>query len=209
MTLQPGAETILYGALAAHLAVSVALVIISAIRSTERTKFLPILFGINAALVAISVFVGPVFLEFAEFIDVAAFVAYTIIGAYVVSIEIPGYILLSRFDDRLGGVLEEMRKKMVRLKYNFEIDPIESLCKSNANNLRSVGISDILDDFVKRCKTINNIDGTFYDIALKEIVDRGKSVSDRSKHPFPKLIEIFSLAGMSFLIGQFLTHFLP
>ena len=56
---------------------------------------------------------------------------------------------------------------------------------------------------------MKHLDRIHYDTTVKELGERIQQISDGSKHPFPKLIEILSLAGISFLIGQFLTHLLP
>ena len=54
-----------------------------------------------------------------------------------------------------------------------------------------------------------NLDKSLYEVTIKEIGEQIQQISARSKHPFPKLIEIMSLAGISFLLGQFLNHFFP
>jgi hypothetical protein len=179
-------------------------------KKTERTKHFPLLFLINLVLFTVIVLVGYYIWDFQQLIDVLALIAYALVGAYVAAIEIPGYILLSRFDERLADSLQTFRQKVLMLNFGFSGFPeVESAFNSLKKPLKDLTIDDVVGHFVESCKRIKQLDRTHYDITVKELNDRIQHVSDRSKHPFPKLIEILSLAGISFLIGQFLSHFLP
>lgn len=208
MTILPGAETLFYATITVHTIISIVIIVLGWLHRTDRTRRMPILFGINLGIFLIGAFIGINYFEFTKILDLVSFLGYLIISCYVVAIEIPGYILLSRYDQRLADAMQNIRRQTISLNYDFgNLSTLQSTCQTNRTELESVSIYDILEEFVKRCTIIGNLDSQLYNLALKELGEQIKSVSERSKHPFPKLIEIMSLAGISFLLGQFLNHF--
>jgi hypothetical protein len=179
-------------------------------KKTERTKYFPLLFSVNFAIFAALLVAAYYIWNFQQLIDGLALIAYALVGGYVAAIEIPGYILLSRFDDRLEDELQRFRQKILILNFDFNGFPeVEATSVSLKRALKDLSIDDLVGHFVESSKRIKQFDRAHYDVTIKELNDSIRDVSDRSKHPFPKLIEILSLAGISFLIGQFLSHFLP
>ena len=64
-----------------------------------------------------------------------------------------------------------------------------------------------LNDFVIVCEKLKNLDINLWSLTLQETSDCIKDVTERSKHPFPKLIDILSLSGLSIILAQFLKLF--
>lgn len=208
MSLPTGTEPLFYSIIVAHLIISVIIIIVGFTRKTERTKNLPILFIVNLAIFLTASFVGSTYLQFGKSMDFFAFMGYVVIGSYVIAIEIPGYLILSKYDSDLTKILLDTRKKIIDLNYKIEgTGELNTYCQSNKKMLDDVSLYSIIDSFVKRCIAISNLDQSLYQITIKEIGEQVNVVSNRSKHPFPKLIEIMSLAGISFLLSQFLNHF--
>lgn len=209
MTFPTGYEIVPPLAVAIH-AVGSGILAAYHVKKTERTKYYPVLFSANFAIFAALILAAYYIWDFQQLIDVLALIAYALVGGYVAAIEIPGYILLSRFDDRLADKLQTYRQKILMLNFGFSGFPeVESAFHSLKKALKDLSIDDLVGHFVESSKRIKQLDRTHYDVTIKELNDRITDVSDRSKHPFPKLIEVLSLAGISFLIGQFLGHFLP
>ncbi|QLH11259.1 hypothetical protein [Nitrosarchaeum sp. AC2] len=206
MALTDALQIIFYGIIASHIIVSIIIIIIGYLKKNERIKHLPILFAINAFVFVLLVSIGTYFIDF-KLIDFVAFIGYSIIISYVVTIEIPGYFLISKYDSNLTDVLQNLRQKSIQLNYNFDsVIDLRTYFNENKNTLSSITINELLDSFIKRCETIKNLDKSLYEITIKELGEHIQSTSSRSKHPFPKLIEIFSLAGISFLLGQLLNY---
>lgn len=210
MTIPVGYETIPYLAITVH-GIASGLLIASALRrKRERTKRFPVLFASNLVAFAAAILFVPGYWTFTQGIDFLAFIAYTTLVSYVLAVEIPGYLLLSRFDDSLSSNLQNMRRDIISLNYpSGKSDALESKVTAMKSRLKELFLDDVVEHFVSSYKRMNQVDKTLYDITLKELGEVIQDVSNRSKHPFPKLIEILSLAGISFLIGQFLNHFLP
>jgi F0F1-type ATP synthase assembly protein I len=208
MPIPQESQIAFYGTVISHIIISSVIIAISYLRRNERTKFLPLLFGINLGVFLSIVFVVINYSEFQP-IDFVAFLGYSLIVSYVVTIEIPGYVLLSKHDANLVNILQNLRQKSITLNYNFDsLDEIRKYFNENKKILNSTVIDQLAENFIKRCETIKNLDKSLYETMIKEIGEEIQHISSRSKHPFPKLIEIFSLAGISFLMGQFLNHIL-
>lgn len=191
-----------------HIAISIAIIALGFLHRKDRVRTLPLLYVINLGIFLVASFVGSNYFDISKTLDLVTFFGYVIIASYVISIEIPGYLLLSRYDDKLLDALQNIRRKIISLNYDIvKISDLEILCQENKKQLETIFVYDILEEFIKSCKTIKNLDKSLYEVTLKEIGERIGNVSEQSKHPFPKLIEIMSLAGISFLLGQFLNHF--
>lgn len=210
MAVPVGYEHVTYIAIAIHAIVSGIFVIYNLKNKKERTKWFPLLFLSNLGFFIALILGFPYYWNFNEGIDFMSLIAYSVLGSYVATIEVPGYILLSKFDDKLSDDLQNIRKNIIMLNYDFK-DSSDLECKVSSMKIRlkDLSLDDILEGFATSYKRMNQIDKTLYDITLKELGEKIHHISIRSKHPFPKLIEIMSLTGISFLIGQFLNHFLP
>lgn len=136
-------------------------------------------------------------------LNTASWGVYSLIISYVVAIEVPGYLMLSKYDDRHGRNLMTLRRKLMKLGYAFEtLEDLKSSVEENSSILAEESIKDLLDDFVSFCERISNLDRSLWQLALNEITNTIERLSQRSKHPSPKLIDILSLAGLSFLLSQ-------
>jgi len=132
-------------------------------------------------------------------------ISYITIGAFVVAIEIPGYLFLSKHDEEAGEYLTELRNDLVKVGYSFEhINALKADASRNLQILNEVQLNGLLIDFVSSCEHMNNVDRRFWELVLTELTGSIKEVSKRSKHPAPKLVDILSLAGLSFLLAHFL-----
>lgn len=203
-------HNVFYVVIGIHVIISIIIISMGFLHRKDRTRVLPFLYIINLGIFLTASFIGPIYYDVSKIIDLIIFFGYVIIASYVISIEIPGYIILSRYDDKLLDVLQDIRRKTVSLKYNLEkITDLQTLYQKNRKQLETIFVYDMLEEFTKSCSVIKNLDTSLYEVTLKEVGDRIGSVSERSKHPFPKLIEVMSLAGISFLLSQFLVHFFP
>jgi hypothetical protein len=135
-------------------------------------------------------------------------IVYSLVGAFVVSIEIPGFLLLSTFDGTVVDALEKCRTELVTMGYSFShLAQLKAIYSANEQALRSTGLYSLIGDFIAACDHMKNLDKTSWGLTLSEVSRSATFFSERSKHPFPKLIEILSLAGLSFLLAQFLKLF--
>lgn len=131
---------------------------------------------------------------------------YSVIAGFVFALEIPGFILISKHDQNVVNGLTNVRSMLFPLKYAFSktYPDFVNECKSNESFLKEAQLFKLVDDFEKYCNKLGNLNEKFWELLLGEITRIIGIYTTRSKHPYPKLIEVLSLTGLSFLIAQFL-----
>jgi hypothetical protein len=115
---------------------------------------------------------------------------YLLIGSFVFTIEVPGFLLLKRHDQSLLDF-----KNFTSLK---------SRTSAGKDHLKDANLETFVDDFIEHSDQIQNIDKGLWTLTISEVNRAIDLVQGRSKHPAPELIEILSLSGLSFLIAQIL-----
>lgn len=170
--------------------------------NSERKNLLWKLVVVDGALVIGMLFSLSVFLP-QDILTTVSWIGYSFIIPYVFAIEIAGYIKISKFDDKKLDILKSIRKKLVKTSYSLkEIKKLKVEVEDNKMFLSKQQIEDLLCDYIEECERTGNFDKFLWELSLTEITSSIGRISNRSKHPFPKLIDVLSLAGMSFLIAQ-------
>ena len=128
------------------------------------------------------------------------------LAVYVLTIEVPGFLILSRYDEKSINVVQTARGHLIRSTFEFtpSIQGLQALVKNYRSRLEELHLYANLDYFIQSSSQMNQINRSVFDLLLMETGQSAGSVSQRSKHPFPKLIDVLSLAGLSFLIAQLL-----
>jgi hypothetical protein len=130
-----------------------------------------------------------------------------LVVVYVITIEVPGFLMISRYDETSVDLLEVIHQNLVLSISSFEpaIPTLEKLLQQNKDRFEELHVYQNLNYFVSSSKEMNpQINKSVFDLLLFEINQTIKETDDSSKHPFPKLVDILSLAGLSFLIAQLL-----
>jgi len=142
-------------------------------------------------------------LSLQDFITVYGFLT---IGVYVASIEVPGFLILSHYDEKSIEVLQIIQKYLIKGTFSFSssIQSLQALIKKYKYRLEELYLYANLKYFIQSSNQMKQINRSVLDLLLAEINQSVRSVSQKSKHPFPKLIDILSLTGLSFLIVQLL-----
>lgn len=171
----------------------------------ERTRRLWRLPLIDAILFLVLVVIWFSVLQPQNWLDIGAVCIYATVISFVASIEIPGYLLNHAYDDSIVCGLTELRSMLLRLKYSYdEFSAFKTKAQGLSLVLIQSGLNTLVFDFNKSCESTDNLDETIWKILLSELTSTIDSFFLRAKHPFPKLIDILSLAGMSFLLAQIL-----
>jgi len=141
-------------------------------------------------------------------LNLSAGIFYLLVGSFVFTIEVPGYLDLTAHDERIVSFLEDWRSEVVKLGYDFKnYDTVKSKSSEDKEKLEEVSLYRLVSDFVEHSGRMQNLDKGFWTLVLGEVNRAIDDVQNRSKHPAPKLIEILSLSGLSFLIAQLLRFF--
>jgi hypothetical protein len=130
---------------------------------------------------------------------------YVAIATFACLIEVPGYLILSGYDEREIGRLTQIRKALVKTSYSFDaLGELKVKVEANDKTLQDLEINDLLTGFIETCERLKNLDRNYWALTLAEITSKIDQIGKTSKHPTPKLVELVSLVGLSFLIAQFL-----
>ena len=173
-----------------------------------RKKSLSYLFLLNL----VSFYLGLIAVNFglnnneSNFRDFVTVYGLLTIGAYVATIEIPGFLILSHYDEKSIEVLWTAQKYLIASTVNFSpsIQDLQTLMKNYKSRLEELHLSVNLNYFIQSSNQMHQINRSVFDLLLMEISQSVRSVSQKSKHPFPQLIDVLSLTGLSFLIAQLL-----
>jgi hypothetical protein len=136
------------------------------------------------------------------------FVTVLLIGIFAVSVEFPGFLLNIQYDNKLVVALDYLEQAILsaRLDPSLGIGQIGAVLDSQGAALSSAG----LQAFVKRCleefSRIQNINLGLIDAMQRQLEIVRIQVRERSKHPFPLLIQILGLSSIGFILGEILAN---
>jgi|GEM_PF-1002529 hypothetical protein len=199
---------LIVGTLSIHTIVLAALAFSVKRAKDDRTRILWKLLVLEAVIFPVAFAVSYYLQPPNSWLTATADLVYSVVVAYVLGLEIPGFVLLTRFDDGVVGALEDLRKELVTLGYSFDhLKQFKETVKKINERLASAGIDGLVDDFVLACDRMSNLDRRFWSLLLSEVTISSRTFAEQSKHPFPKLIDVMSLAGLSFLLAQLLKLF--
>lgn len=174
----------------------------------NRTKFLWKLVLLNGLVFSLGLAVLVAILPQST-LSIVSWIVYDFLISYTFCVEIPTYLKLSKYDERLVNILKDLRSDLVKMRFSFDTS-LDSLKKNkieNASFLEEENIDGLLQDFITVCDKIKNLNDNLWNLTLNETSKLLGEVTERSKHPFPKLIDILTLSGLSILLAQFLKLF--
>jgi len=199
---------LIVGAIAVHSVVLTGVGLSVRKAKDKRTRILWRLLILEMVIFPIAVAILYYLQPATSWLTATADIVYAIVVAFVLGLEVPGFLLLTRFDERTVGALEELRRDLVILGYSFDhLTQLKVTIERSRERLRSANIDGLVSDFILACDRMQNLDRNLWELVLSEVTVASRSFTERSKHPFPKLIDVVSLAGLSFLLAQFLKQF--
>lgn len=176
--------------------------------SNGRENTIAFSFLFSAALLYIGIIVAYLLWDISPSItNFLTIFGLLVIAVYVITIEVPGFLKLSRYDEVSVDLLEEVQRNLVLSVTSFEpsIPILDEMLQKNKGRFNELHVFQNLNYFVTSSKEMNpQINKSILDLLLYDISQTIKKTADSSKHPFPKLIDVLSLAGLSFLIAQLL-----
>lgn len=137
---------------------------------------------------------------------ILSWIVYDFLITYILCIELPSYLRISNFDDDLENILKGLREELIKMPFSFgaSLQNLKTKRNNNLSYLQGENIDKLLEDFIAFCDKLGNRNDRLWSLTLNEISSSIDEVSKRSKHPFPKLIDIAALSGLSVLIAQIL-----
>ena len=139
-------------------------------------------------------------------LNILSWIVYDLVITYVLCIEIPAYLKISSFDEKLVDNLKGLREVMIKIPFSFadSFQEFKTKKKDIATYLKGENLDNLLDNYISFSDKLGNYNEKIWSLTLSETSTFIDEVANRSKHPFPKLIDILALSGLSFLLAQFL-----
>jgi hypothetical protein len=139
-------------------------------------------------------------------LNILTWVVYDFLITYVLCIEVPAYLNISNFDDNLEKILKGLREELIEMPFSFgvHLQHLKTKRNDSISYLKGENLDKLLEDFIALCDKLENLNEKVWSLTLNETSSFVDEVKKRSKHPFPKLIDILALSGLSLLLAQFL-----
>jgi hypothetical protein len=140
-------------------------------------------------------------------LDLLSWLVYDLIVSFTVSLEVPGWLKLSKLDESRSETITKLRTTLIKIRYLFDpsFEELKKIVKAEKIVLEEEEIGDIINDFVNACEDANEpLNESLWALTLSETTERINAINKRSKHPIPKLIDILALSGLSVLIAELL-----
>lgn len=142
-------------------------------------------------------------------LNILSWVVYDFLITYVLCVELPAYLRISNFDDKFVDILKGLRKELIEMPFAFDdhLRNLKTKRNSAISSLKGENLDNLLENFIAFSDKIENYNEKVWALTLSETSALIDEVAKRSKHPFPKLIDILALSGLSLLLAQFLNLF--
>jgi hypothetical protein len=130
-----------------------------------------------------------------------------LVALFSLVVEIPGYLLNSKFDRATIRIIDDVADALLELRLNPALgtDALQGLLTTHRDELRELGIWSRLEKMTSFFKRMGNVDTSLLESALTEARNARAEVDTRSKHPLPTLIQVFCLSGLAFVLGEILA----
>jgi hypothetical protein len=130
-----------------------------------------------------------------------------LVGIYVITLEVPGFLLNRHHDAKVCRCLDELQEALLKARASGResISQVSELVRDRSQHLADAGILPISRDSAQLFTQLNNLDVSVCDLLLRETMNARTRVADRSKHAVPLLAELLGLSGLAFLLAEILV----
>jgi hypothetical protein len=138
-------------------------------------------------------------------LDYLSHILYSFILSYVICIEVPGYMILSKFDQTSSDSLDELRRAVIDAIIAYaSMSVLQEKIEALSSLLEYTNLKSLVEGFVRSSARLKSTDPTLSSLLLSEINQSISSFDSQSKQPLPQLTNLLSLAGLSFLLAEIL-----
>ena len=134
-------------------------------------------------------------------------ITFMLLGIFSLSVELPGFVLNSRYDNNLIVALNDLERAVLSAR----VDPLggirqlEEVLSSKHRDLVQTGVEALAQQCVKEFRRIENVNTSLLDTLQRQLELARNEIDSRSKHPFPALVQILSLSGVAVILGEILA----
>jgi hypothetical protein len=130
-----------------------------------------------------------------------------LVALFSLTIEIPGFLLNSRYDRTTINAIDALGDALLNLRLDPSAgtEPLERMLNVHKDKLEDLGLAAMLVKLAIFFKQMGNVDNSMLEMALSEIRRSRAQVESRSKHPLPVLAQFLGLSGLTFVLGEILA----
>lgn len=127
---------------------------------------------------------------------------------FALAVEIPGFILNFLYDKKIDLALQEIADVLLEVRLRPSPGNLTRLNDSTVKHRKLLSEGNF-GAFLVKCagelKALGNSDSGLLNLLIEQVRVEQAKISDRSKHPFPVLIQIFGLSGVAFVLAEMLA----
>ena len=136
------------------------------------------------------------------------FVALLLVSVCAVCVEVPGFLLNLAYDKKKEDALQNITDLLLDVR----LSPTENnrrKLQDSAEAGRAILDENHLGSFISKCADeflkLGNADTALLNILTDQVRREQSKVSERSKHPFPVLIQLLGLSSVVFVLAEILA----
>jgi hypothetical protein len=135
------------------------------------------------------------------------FVLLVLVALFSLAVELPGFLLNSRRDDRTLEMIDKFSDSLLDLRLNPSIGTaqLEGLLAAYNDAVNELNIGSSLRKMSESFKRFENVDNSILGTMIIELKETRLRIDGRSKHPLPILVQILGLSGLAFLMAEILA----
>jgi hypothetical protein len=125
-----------------------------------------------------------------------------------VFVEVPGFLLNLAYDKQTEDTLQTIADILLDVRFSPTEENRRRL-NASAEARRGILNQSQLGSFISKCAVefvrLGNVDSALLNILTQQVYREQMKVADRSKHPFPVLIQLLGLSSVVFVLAEILA----
>ena len=136
------------------------------------------------------------------------FLTLVLVLVFALFVEVPGFLLNVAYDKEKEDALQSIAEVLLDVRLS-PTDGNRTKLRDLARSREAILEEGRLGKFISKCAaefvTIGNSDTSLLNTLTEEVRREQRNVSERSKHPFPTLVQLVGLSGFAFVLGEILA----
>jgi hypothetical protein len=136
------------------------------------------------------------------------FMTLLLVLVFSLFVEIPGFFLNRTYDKKQEDALQEIVDVLLDVRLSptsINRTRLQDLSQSREAILGEGHLGKFLSKCAAEFVTVGNADNSLLNVLTERVLAEQSKVVERSKHPFPALIQLLSLTGVAFVLGEILA----
>lgn len=136
------------------------------------------------------------------------FITLLLALVFALFVEVPGFVLNLAYDKKKEDALRDIVEILLEVRLSPSAGNRTRL-RDSAQSHQAILEEHQLGKIILKCAgefiVLGNSDSSLLNTLTEQVLKEQAKVSERSKHPFPVLIQLLSLTGVAFVLGEILA----